>query len=54
MPLIPALEKHRQVGLCEFKANLACIVSSMPAGIIGDPVSKNTKKGKKGGGGMSL
>ena len=46
MPLISALEKQRQVDLCEFKASLFYIVSSRTAGAR-DFVSERPKKQKQ-------
>ena len=47
MPLIPAIRRQRQVGLCEFEASLVYRVSSRTDSIVtGNPVSRNkqTKK----------
>ena len=40
MPLILALERQRQVDLCEIKANLVYIVSARPARDTGRPCLK--------------
>lgn len=42
--LIPALGRQRQVDLCETEASLDYIASSRPAGAIGRPSIKKTKK----------
>ena len=39
-----AVERQRQVDLCEFKASLVYIPSSRPAGSKGRPYLKKTKK----------
>ena len=46
MPLIPALEKQRQVDLCEFKASLVYRMSSQTARAVTkrNPDSKNQEK----------
>lgn len=45
MPLVPALGRQRQTGLCEFKACLTYIVSSDNQGIIiGVPCLNKTKQ----------
>ena len=47
-PLIPALEKQRQVDLCEFKTSLVYGVSSRTAkGTQRNPVLKNKSKTKQ-------
>ena len=45
MPLVPALGRQRQVGLCEFKAIMVYRASSRTARATQrNPVSKNLKK----------
>ena len=45
--LISALGRQSQMDFCEFKASLVFIVNSRPAGAIGKPYIKRTKKKKK-------
>jgi hypothetical protein len=46
-PLIPALEKQRQAGLCEFKYNLLYIESPRPAGLYSEILSPKQKQQQK-------
>jgi hypothetical protein len=43
MPLIPALRRQRQVGLCEFETSLVYRVSSKIARVPGDMVPSSSQ-----------
>ena len=44
MPLISAIQKQKEVDLCEFKGSLVYIESSRPAGTKEGPCLKKSKK----------